>query len=219
MEDRKGPQTQTNSINRKYYILPVNYFRNSFQKKKNNFRNYQTNLFVSYRAREKMNYTIDLRFLVLPIINILSQFLLSSRPGSGSESESESESDPSINYATDLPILIIMLLFLLTSVQIPLSLSVDIDPIRLKFAEFYLSVLLAFTLFASFFLPPALFSYGYVICFCLFLLAPCSPSLLRRLERQLKRTPTYFITSVGRQRASAAEEIPQLNEIIIYGHA
>lgn len=132
-----------------------------------------------------MHYTIDLRFGVPPLVNILLYLLLGS--------DHESTSSLIIRYFDDhfiwkitLLVLVFSLLLFVVSIKLPLTIIVFADPISFHFGDFRFSGILAVTLLAAFFFQPWLFWYTYLIFICI---SPWSDTIYERLQA----IPTYFL--------------------------
>ncbi|GFZ00848.1 hypothetical protein Acr_14g0004830 [Actinidia rufa] len=104
-------------------------------------------------------YHVDLRFVVLAVINL--SLFLQHHHQNGKSNWDPNESILNLNFWV-LPIFIS--LFLLTSVKLPLDVSVIIEPIRIQAGEF--SIPLAVSVMASLFLPQSLFWVGFGIVIC-----------------------------------------------------
>ncbi|GFZ00851.1 hypothetical protein Acr_14g0004860 [Actinidia rufa] len=104
-------------------------------------------------------YHIDLRFVVLAVIN-LSLFLLQHLQN-GKSNWGHNESILDLNFWV---LAIFISLFLLTSVKLPLDVSVIAEPIRIRAGDF--SIPLAVSVMASLFLPERLFWLGFGIVIC-----------------------------------------------------
>ncbi|KAL7188361.1 hypothetical protein ACSBR1_038245 [Camellia fascicularis] len=148
-----------------------------------------------------MKFTIDLRYIVPPSVNILLQ-LSQGYPNWYSSSSSSSSDHPLMLNKNSLSfmshgffVFLLLLLLLLISIKLPLTLSVVFSHaiIRLRFCDFYLSVLLAITLLASFVFPPSFFWFSYLIIIIGIYISPLFHPLVHVLKSYFQTIPTLFI--------------------------
>ncbi|KAL9408395.1 hypothetical protein AB3S75_046871 [Citrus x aurantiifolia] len=146
-----------------------------------------------------MNFSIDLRFLFLPLLNLIIFFLfLKSQDGNSwdvQDGTSKILLYPilKLQFWFLIPAVVIpLLLFLLTPIRVPLNVS---RPICVSCGE--LSVLLAVSAVASVILAPSLFLVVYL---CLIILSLCYAmlaSLFQHFFYWLRRLTVFSVSSVN----------------------
>ncbi|THG07792.1 hypothetical protein TEA_009265 [Camellia sinensis var. sinensis] len=178
-----------------------------------------------------MKFTIDLRYIVPPSVNILLQ-LSQGYPNWYSSCSSSSSSDhPLMLNKNSLSFIrhgffFFILLLLLISIRLPLTLSVVFSHpiIQLRFCDFYISVLLAITLLASFVSPPSFFWFSYLIIIIGIYISPLFHPLVHVLKSYFQTIPTLFIvctttepepetTTTLETQPPPPQSVFQLNEI------
>ncbi|GMQ04593.1 hypothetical protein CsSME_00049953 [Camellia sinensis var. sinensis] len=146
-----------------------------------------------------MKFTIDLKYIVPPLVKILLLQLSQGYPywyySSSSCSSSLMLKITSLSHVNLVIFVFFFLLFI--SVRLPLTLSlVFSQPIQLRFGHFYISGLLVVTLIiVSLVLPPSLFWCSYIfICICIYISkSPWFHPLFDVLMGYLQTIPTLFI--------------------------
>ncbi|KAK9179932.1 hypothetical protein WN943_029138 [Citrus x changshan-huyou] len=146
-----------------------------------------------------MNFSIDLRFLVLPLLNLIIFFLfLKSQDGNSwdvQDGTSKILLYPilKLQFWFLIPAVVVpLLVFLLTPIRVPLNVS---RPISVSCGE--LSVLLAVSAVGSVILAPSLFLVAYL---CLIMLSLCFAtlaSLFQHFFYWLRRLTVVIVTSVN----------------------
>ncbi|KAL9410928.1 hypothetical protein AB3S75_044661 [Citrus x aurantiifolia] len=146
-----------------------------------------------------MNFLIDLRFLVLPLLNLIIFFLfLKSQDGDSwdvQDGTSKILLYPilKLQFWFLIPAVVIpLLLFLLTPIRVPLKVS---RPICGSCGE--ISVLLAVSTVASVILAPFLFLVAYLCLIILSLSYAMLASLFRHIFYWLRRLAVFIVTSVN----------------------
>ncbi|GMQ04605.1 hypothetical protein CsSME_00049965 [Camellia sinensis var. sinensis] len=148
-----------------------------------------------------MKFTIDLRFVVPPLMNILLHLFLVFQ---GNVSSDHPLMLKMTSHSLASLVFFLFLLLLLISVRLPLTLSVVFSqPIQLRFGQFYISGILVVTLMiVSLVFPPSLFWYSYLI-ICIFIYISKFPwfhPLFHVLMGYLQTIPTLFITCTTTQQ-------------------
>ncbi|KAK9182931.1 hypothetical protein WN944_026079 [Citrus x changshan-huyou] len=146
-----------------------------------------------------MDFSIDLRFLFLPLLNLIIFFLFLKSQDGNSWNVQDGASKILLYPILKLqlwfliPVIVIpLLLFILTPIRVPLKVS---RPISVSCGE--LSVLLAVSAVASVILAPSLFLVAYL---CLIVLSFCYAmfaSLFQHFFYWLRRLAVFIVTSVN----------------------
>lgn len=145
-----------------------------------------------------MHYTIDLRFGVPPLVNILLYLLLGSDQASINLIRYW---DNHLIWKVTLLILLLSLFLFLVSIKLPLTAIIIAEPIRFHFGDFRFYGILSIMLLGSFFFEPWLFWYTYLVFICI------SP-FLDELYDMLQAIPTVFVifTRTRQQQENAADD-------------
>ncbi|KAL5748359.1 hypothetical protein ACOSQ2_025656 [Xanthoceras sorbifolium] len=169
-----------------------------------------------------MHFSIDLRYLFPPLVNIFLFIFLTSQGGSSFYYWDQDDAVDILQYPIlKLPFFILavllLLFFLFTSIKLPLT----AEPLRLRAGNF--SALLAVAILASIILPPSLYWFAYLL---LIIISPWYRimwSLFKQffswLRQILQSIPTIFITCVTQNQENsdpaATDRMEQIGRIDI----